>query len=247
MNTTVKLPRKNDDEVKCISVRPKRNCQCSWNMFSGIYDSIQFWLRGPGPHGPGPVFTCLFCNLSVLRLEDGRQHLIGLQKSIRKVGIDRIDWIHSVGSRWIPSSKIDIMPTNKSLYLWEHCKRGNSNLQTTLTHARCCSGSSIHIQSSVKFVILSHVWFGSRIVWSVVWKPRTFEANAWAAQCNTRVRSKVWGGVARAHTTILYMCFVCSVCSEVCIQREPQPEVAVSWRKMVTFVTWPSSRTEFLV
>jgi len=30
-------------------------------------------------------------------------------------------------------------------------------------------------------------------------------------------------------------------------QREPHHEAAVSLRKMVTFVTWPSSRTEFLV
>ena len=30
-------------------------------------------------------------------------------------------------------------------------------------------------------------------------------------------------------------------------EREPHPEAAVSSRKMVTFVTWPSSRTEFLV
>jgi len=30
-------------------------------------------------------------------------------------------------------------------------------------------------------------------------------------------------------------------------EREPHPEAAVSLRKMVTFVTWPSSSTEFLV
>ena len=30
-------------------------------------------------------------------------------------------------------------------------------------------------------------------------------------------------------------------------EREPHSEAAVSLRKMVTFVTWPSSRTEFLV
>jgi len=30
-------------------------------------------------------------------------------------------------------------------------------------------------------------------------------------------------------------------------KREPHPEAAVSFRKMVTFVTWPSSRTESLV
>ena len=29
-------------------------------------------------------------------------------------------------------------------------------------------------------------------------------------------------------------------------EREPQPEVAVGWRKTVTFVTWPDSRTDFL-
>jgi len=31
------------------------------------------------------------------------------------------------------------------------------------------------------------------------------------------------------------------------MEREPHPEAAISLRKMVTFVTWPSSRTEFLV
>jgi len=31
------------------------------------------------------------------------------------------------------------------------------------------------------------------------------------------------------------------------MQREPHPEAAVSLRKMVTFVKWSSSKTEFLV
>ena len=33
----------------------------------------------------------------------------------------------------------------------------------------------------------------------------------------------------------------------MCREREPQSEAAVSLRTMVTFVTWSSSRTEFLV
>jgi len=36
-------------------------------------------------------------------------------------------------------------------------------------------------------------------------------------------------------------------CNMLQHEREPQPEAAVSLRKMATFVTWSSSRTEFLV
>jgi len=36
-------------------------------------------------------------------------------------------------------------------------------------------------------------------------------------------------------------------CNMLQHEREPQPEAAVSLRKMAMFVTWSSSRTEFLV
>jgi len=67
-----------------------------------------------------------------------------------------------------------------------------------------------------------------------------------------------WITVVLPPCRLLQMLIVCmcgSICVCVCVyggegvsgEREPHPEAAVSLRKMVTFVTWPSSRTEFLV
>jgi len=58
-----------------------------------------------------------------------------------------------------------------------------------------------------------------------------------------------WHPDAHVHISIVYSyvwhdAFVGAIPQD---KREPHPEAAVSLRKMVTFVTWPSSRTEFLV
>ena len=54
-----------------------------------------------------------------------------------------------------------------------------------------------------------------------------------------------WTDFPFCERTRVYACY--KLVHFLNFKREPHPEVAVSIRKMVTFVTWPSSRTEFLV